>query len=273
MYKIKQDLSTAALTQAIDENLIARSLSVAKIYQGDIHGPNPLWFTTGQRRTGGNGVTRVNFDGQDLNTGIKSTLRPFEEHNLPLTWWVGPTSHPGQPLRHTLQTYGFVHNRDMIGMAVDLPRMETPETMPDIPKFEPVADMATFQQWFRLFKQGFKVPNAAAQPLFDKMSKTGLGPDAVETHYVGRLNGDVVGVSTLFLGAGVAGLYNLTTKSQARKQGVGTLMTVKTFHVARDKGYRIGTLQTTYPNALRMYHRLGFEVYCKISIYQRHTTA
>ncbi len=272
MHKIQQDLSTAALTKVIDDNLIARSLSVAKIHQGDVHGPNPLWFMTGQRRTGGNGVTRANFDGQDLDTGIESTLRPFEEHNLPLTWWVGPTSHPERPLRHALQIHGFTHNRDMIGMAMDLQNLEAPETAPSALRFEPIEDIATFQQWFRLFKQGFKVPNAAAQPLFDKMSKTGLGPDAVETHYVGRLNGDVVGVSTLFLGAGVAGLYNLTTQPQAREKGVGTFMTVKTFQAARERGYRIGTLQTTYPNALRMYHRLGFEVYCKISIYQRHRT-
>jgi GNAT superfamily N-acetyltransferase len=270
MRDIQHDLSTATLVKVIDDNLIARSLSVAEIHQGDIRGPNPRWFITGQRRTGGNGVVRANFDGQDLDTGIKATLRPFEDHNLPLTWWVGPTSHPGRPLRHALQTHGFIHNRDMIGMAVDLQSLEALETAPDALKFEPVKDRATFQQWFRLFKQGFKVPNSAARPLYDNLSKTGLGPNAMETHYVGRLNGEVVGISTLFLGAGVAGLYNLTTQAQARGRGVGALMTVKTFYVARDRGYRIGTLQTTYPNALRMYHQLGFEVYCKISIYQRH---
>jgi hypothetical protein len=28
-------------------------------------------------------------------------------------------------------------------------------------------------------------------------------------------------------------------------------------------------LQTTYPNALRLYHPMGFEVYCKFGIYQQ----
>jgi GNAT superfamily N-acetyltransferase len=95
-----------------------------------------------------------------------------------------------------------------------------------------------------------------------------LGPDTAERHYIARLRGEIVSISTLFLGGGVAGLYNLVTPPRLRRQGLGAVVTIKTFQQALELGYHIATLQTTYPNALRLYHRLGFEVYCKIGIYQ-----
>lgn len=83
-----------------------------------------------------------------------------------------------------------------------------------------------------------------------------------------RMNGQVVAISSLHLGAGVAGLYNIAIQREYREQGLGRAITLLTFEEARRIGYTLGTLQTTYPNALRLYHRLGFEVYCKIGVYQ-----
>jgi ribosomal protein S18 acetylase RimI-like enzyme len=71
------------------------------------------------------------------------------------------------------------------------------------------------------------------------------------------------------LGAGVAGLYNIATRPAYRQNGLGATITLLIYEEAKKLGYHIGTLQTTYPNALRLYHRMGFEVYCKFGIYQR----
>ncbi len=265
MPDICKDFSTSALVKAIDENLIARSLSTAKAFQGEIYGPNPLWFTSSQNR---NGVVRATFDSKDLNASIKATLKPLKAQEKPLTWWVGPTSEPEIELRRALQKHGLKHNRDMIGMAIDLEQLDLPDVAPKDLTVSLVEDIETFRQWYPVFARGFRLPTKAEGQLFETLAVTGLGDNATNMHYMGCSNGDVVATSTLFLGGGVAGLYNLTTKHEARERGIGAWMTVKTFHAARERGYRIGTLQTTYPNALRMYHRLGFEVYCKISIYQ-----
>lgn len=53
------------------------------------------------------------------------------------------------------------------------------------------------------------------------------------------------------------------------RRGLGSAITLLTFQQALQWGYEWGTLQTTYPNALRLYHRVGFEVDCKIGVYQR----
>ncbi len=260
-----QDLSTVALTHVIEANLVERSLSFCRSLGGQIYGPNPLWFITDTSISTANGVVRATFAPEKIDASIKKTLMPFKAQTLPLTWWVGPSTVPTD-LGNYLQRHGFIHNRDMIGMAMDL--LELPQsTSPTLELIlEPVKDVDTLSQWYTIFLQGF--PASFDQTYFDALAIASLDSDTGLYHYLGWLKGKIVTISSLFLGAGVAGLYNLTTLPELRGQGIGTLVTLKTFDVARAQGYRVATLQTTYPNALRLYHQLGFEVYCKISIYQ-----
>jgi GNAT superfamily N-acetyltransferase len=153
----------------------------------------------------------------------------------------------------------------MMGMAMDLHQLPESTLLPGL-TLERVRDKKTLTQWYELFIEGF--PISFSQTYLDTLTMTSLAPDAPERHYVARLKGKIISISTLFLGGGVAGLYNLTTRKKTQGQGVGTWVTIKTFQEALALGYAVGTLQTTYPNALRLYHRLGFEVYCKIGIYQ-----
>ncbi|MBN1876628.1 MAG: GNAT family N-acetyltransferase [Anaerolineae bacterium] len=266
MAEVFNDLSTPALTRVIDDNLIEKSVSFAQFFNGKISGPNPLWFITGPAMLTNNGIARANFSPAAIDEGIHRALMPFEMQNLSLSWWVGPTSTP-QNLGYHLQRYGFTHNRDMIGMAVDLLKLEFPENTNPAFVLEYVIDRDTLKEWYNLVLQCFPISYSASY--LDALADISLRPDANWLHYVGRIHGNIVAVSSLFIGAGVAGLYNLGTHPKWRCQGLGALTTVKTFHQARDRGYRVGTLQTTYPNALRMYHTMGFEVYCKIGIYRK----
>ncbi len=260
-----QDLSTQALIEVIDDNLIAKSLSFPRHYGGEIHGPNPIWFITGPTMQNNNGVVEANFEEDELDERIKETLNQFRARGLLATWWVGPKSEPTN-LGHYLQKHGCTHNRDMIGMAMDLHDLDVAESAPADITFEEVRDRETLEDWYEVLLQGF--PISYSRAYLDSLIETSLEADTGWVHYAGRSEGQVVTVSTLFFGGGVAGLYNLTTLPKLRGQGIGNWMTVKTYQAARERGYRVGTLQTTYPNALRMYHKMGFEVYCKIGIYR-----
>ncbi len=263
-----QEFTTPALTKVIDDNLIEKSLSFARFFGGEIHGPNPRWFITGPQMPTNNGVVQATFAPDEIDRQITAICKTFRAHALPVTWWVGPNSRPanlGQPL----QRHGFTHNRDMIGMAMDLHALHIPAASQDITrnlKLQHVADRHTLAQWYEIVTQCF--PISYNPTYLNALADISLRPSADWWHYIGTLDGDVVTCSSLFLGAGVAGLYNLGVRPQIRHQGLGAVMTIKTYHAARDAGYRVGTLQTTYPNAMRMYHRMGFEVYCKIGIYR-----
>lgn len=256
-------LSSQDYARMIEDNLIDRSLFFARHFDGEIHGPNPVWFVTGDVVPNDNGIAKAMFDREEIDECIEMALEPFKNRNLPLRWWVGPSSSPPN-LGHYLQKYGLTHNRDMLGMAMETSRLPEPATIPNL-TLERVDTKKMLAQWYELLLEGF--PISYNQSYLDILTATSLESNSTEHHFLARSNGAIAGISTLFLGGGVAGLYNVVTRPQARGQGIGTWITIKTFQEA-PPDYQVATLQTTYPNALRLYHRLGFEVYCKIAIYQ-----
>jgi len=80
------------------------------------------------------------------------------------------------------------------------------------------------------------------------------------------LDNKPVATSLLFLAAGVAGIYAVSTIPEARRKGIGAFMTQYPLVQARSKGYKIGVLQSSKVG-VGVYRSLGFQEYCKISEY------
>lgn len=260
-------IDSAKMSRLIEENLNAKSMDFARLPGGSACTSNPAWFTSGLKRTGYNGITHARFIPQELDQQIENCLEPFRKSQTPLTWWVGPLSEPGN-LGRVLQMHGFSHNRDMIGMATELNAL--PKFIPPQLEyhFEPVLKRAGLEAWLPLFMETFGVPTDDKDLTLNIFDQLSFSPGSQWRHYLMRMDGQVVATSSLHLGAGIAGLYNIATRREYREQGLGRAITLLTYEEAQHMGYTLGTLQTTYPNALRLYHRLGFEVYCKIGIYQ-----
>ncbi len=259
--------TTAELTAACDSNLAEKSLSFAFRPGDEVHEGNPRWFMTGSKLAGYNGIVQAAFPAEQAEDCIDAALAPFRERGLPLTWWTGPSTQPAN-LGMRLQTRGFRHNRDMIGMAAPIERLSSPfETLPDL-AFEPVPDAQTLLEWLPLYSTGFGTPPSIAAESLKILGELSFQPGTGWVHFLSRKEGKIIAISSLYLNDDIAGLYNLVTDPTERSHGIGASMTLRTFAWAQQRGYRIATLQTTYPNALRLYHRLGFEVYCKFGIYQ-----
>ena len=154
-------------------------------------------------------------------------------------------------------------------MAVDLSML--PEGVPllDHLTIERVYDEGDLAAWRGTLARGFGEGPVEAEWVGEMYRRLGLGDERPWRHYLGRLGGEPVATSTLFVDASVAGVYFVFTVEEARRRGIGAAMTLAPLLEARGRGYRVGVLGSS-DMGLAVYRRLGFREYCKIRIYEWH---
>jgi GNAT superfamily N-acetyltransferase len=265
MAEIARDLSPSALTMAIEANQIAAFREFRRVPGVECDdGPEAMWFCTGVPFPLLNGVFRARLDPNQLDAAIEGLLERFKTRGLPMIWWTGPTTHPPD-LGGRLVVHGLVHSGDDPGMAVDLSVVNEPPTPPGL-TIEHVRDAGRLEAWLQPFTTGFEIPEFAARAIGSFFVTLGFTGGASWRHYVGWREGQPVACSSMFLGGGVAGIYNVATVPEARRQGLGAAMTVVPLRDALAMGYRIGILQSS-KIGLGVYRRLGFQEYCTVGIY------
>jgi GNAT superfamily N-acetyltransferase len=215
-----------------------------------------------------NCVVRANLRPETADQEIEASITAFRIQQVPGSWHVGPSMRPSD-LGERLVKHGFSYSGDDIGMAVELDELSEPDSIPVELTLERIGDETSLQLWVRTLGQGFgegEVEARWVEEMYQRLGFAGTGP---WHHYVGRLDGEVVGTASLFLGAGAAGVYFVMTVPERRRQGIGGGITLRVLQEARQMGYRIGVLGSS-AMGYRVYRRLGFVEYCRIGIYEWH---
>jgi ribosomal protein S18 acetylase RimI-like enzyme len=169
-------------------------------------------------------------------------------------------------LGELLVRHGLACVENEPGMAIDLLTLGDGLTTPPALAIERVGDVEGLRQWCDIFALAFGLPDGAMEAMLDVEVDLGAGRYSWRRLYVGRLRGEPVATSLLFLGAGVAGIYGVGTVPDARGQGIGKAMTVVPMLEARAMGYRIGVLHAS-SMGLGVYRQLGFREYCRLCRY------
>jgi GNAT superfamily N-acetyltransferase len=267
MRDILQDGSPARLIAAIEENMSSFLPVFGKL--GNSYVDNPAGVKrsiTNIPYTLLNSVMDARLAPEQLDAAIQSIMADARSRNVPLLWWTGPSTRPADLGKH-LEKHGFIHDDEAPGMAVDLAKLNESLPFPEGLSFQLAQDDASWQQWSNTMALGFEIPSSADFVVAAWRNLLRLADPETTLAYIGRLNDKPVAISLLFLAAGVAGIYSVATIPEARRKGIGALITQYPLRQARSMGYHFGILQSS-EMGLNVYRSLGFQEYCKINVYR-----
>lgn len=210
-----------------------------------------------------NSVVHARFGQADVGAGIEARIRACETRGVPMLWWTGPATTPPD-LGERLLRRGFLLE-PAYGMAADLGACADTGAATTA-QISEVNDPDTLTEWSRVLCDAFGAPRPFGAAFATLALAIGLGPSSPFRHFLARADGEPVGTCSLFFGAGVAGIYDVATVPERRRQGIGAAVTRTAMTEARARGYRTAILHASSAGA-GVYRSLGFVDVCNIGQY------
>ncbi len=266
MSVILHDFSESALIDAIEANLFECIRYWFSTWpRCEYHDTEAmLWTISDLQFPLFNTVARVRLNAEQVENQIDAVLARYRARDVMSLWWTGPSTCP-HDLDMLLKARGFTHADTLVGMAVDLSAMNRPAALPAGIVVKQVADATTLQHWNQTCVTGFGLPDITTE-LNSLFLAASLDVNAPMRHFLAWQDDVPVATATLVLGAGVAGIYNVTTLEAFRGRGIGTAITLTALAAARAAGYRIGILHSSTAG-LSVYRKLGFQERCQLQQY------
>jgi GNAT superfamily N-acetyltransferase len=204
-----------------------------------------------------NGIGISRFAESDADRRIDELIARFDK---PFRWWVLPTSRPlNTPA--ILERHGFRHVYDSAGMTLDLANLA--ESGPA--RIERVRDDAQMRVFADILTTVFERPKS------DNDIWTGaygaIGYEDHWAHFLAYDRGRAVATASVLLCGEVAGIYLVGTIAEARGKGLGTAATLAALHYGRERGARVGALQSSAMGE-RVYRAMGFVSHGTLSMYE-----
>ena len=241
----------------IEENVRGFLLEMGRAGGGDERRDDEITWTVGGSPIGyHNAVVRCDTSSARVDALIEDWLDALRSRQLPGSWHVSPSMRPIDIVDRLLSS-GLEDGGDEPAMAADLTAMPAAPDAPADLVIERVRDGATLDVYRRILGNGFGEGPPEADWVADVFARIGLGDDVPWRHYVGRVEGEPVCTTTLFLTAGVAGVYFVSTVPEARRRGVGAAITRHAMTQAVELGCTTAILGSS-PMGQRVYERLGF---------------
>jgi ribosomal protein S18 acetylase RimI-like enzyme len=192
---------------------------------------------------------------------IEARIAACRARNVPMLWWTGPSTQP-EDIGDRLDARGFLFE-PAHGMAADLQSADGAAAADRAIAIERVDDARTLKTWSRVLCESFGAPQPFGEAFAELAVAIGLGDESPFRHFLARYKGHPAATCSLFLGAGVAGIYDVSTLPDQRRRGLGRSVTAAAMKEARALGYRTAILHSSSLGA-GVYRSLGFEDICDI---------
>jgi ribosomal protein S18 acetylase RimI-like enzyme len=210
-----------------------------------------------------NGAVDLALDPATADKRIGEISGWFGERGLPWRWLVGPTSRPSD-LGDRLLRAGFELVSNSAGMALDLAGFQAEALLAGV-EIATVDDHAGLETWSEIQCRALALDATRTRAWRDAHDRA-LSADVPLRDWIGYLDGAPVAAAALFVGAGVAGIYNVATVPEARGRGIGRAVTAAALAEAVARGHRtavLGASELGYP----VYRRLGFRDVSRLRSY------
>ena len=253
----RSELDEAGQSWAVQANWEALAAHLAREHDGwfeELHGM--VRFSTGLHSGFLNGVLRATLAPRAVKGALTLNRHVFGP-DLPWRWIVGPHSTPDE-LDLTLERLGLERRWvGMTAMTLDLDGLDDRDWIPDGASVTEVTDRDELEAWLTVRQRNLELDEQTTDAWRTAHGRPGFGDDKPLRHFVGWLGENPVAATTLFLGAGAAGIYHVDTVEAARGHGFGKAVTTAALRAARELGFRWGVLQASTMGR-PIYERLGF---------------
>lgn len=259
------DLTPDAVAQAVELNEIGFLLALGRAGGGEERDePDIAWTIGGSPIAYHNAVVRADLPADRADAEIARSREVMAAKAVPGSWHVGPSMRPSA-LGERLIVQGFEGTVEP-GMAADLDALLAPPPIERL-RIGRVASDEDLDAYEDVLSRGFGEGPKEASWVCAMYSRIGSGDETAWRHYVGRIGDRPVATASLFLHAGAAGLYFVSTVPDLRGRGIGGAISHAALVAGRDLGFRVGVLGSS-PMGQRVYERLGFREVCTIHVYE-----
>jgi ribosomal protein S18 acetylase RimI-like enzyme len=225
-----------------------------------------LWFDTPIPTLPYNAVIRFRATAGDADHRIDAIIDHYRRRGVPFLWIVHPSASPPD-LGARLARRGLEEAEVCAGMSMALDALPPAAPLPEHVDVHPVTREEDVAALFELIAWRWQIAPEAARELPRVTRAFGVGaPQASVRGWVARRRGVPVAKVVLNVEGGIAGIYGVATKPEARGLGLARLLTLHALEAARLAGCHRAVLHAT-PMARALYDKIGFRVHAPFAVH------
>lgn len=253
------------LQLAADENLAAHAAWATSHLEGahTLQDNELVLVDSGMPCDTFNFVCRARLASATAPRRVQEAIAHFRAAGRPFSWWLGPGYAPAC-LPDLLRGAGLAQADTEVAMALDLAAL--PAAGPDVPGLEirRVCTTADLRAFAAIAAANWAPPDPWVLRFYERAAAVLLAADAPRRLYLGAVAGTPAATAEATEGGGLIGLYNISTRPDFRRRGIGLAMTHAPLAAAAREGHTTAILQAADAGA-RVYARLGFRPFGTIT--------